>query len=104
VAAKPQHVGDPEPGRPRLVFFYDAASGRSRRAEGYLAQVLQHRHNHDTFDLVRVDVARRPDLAERFRVDTVPTFVVVEGRRARKWIVRPSGCREIEKALQRWLR
>jgi thioredoxin-like negative regulator of GroEL len=104
VAATPHHVGEPERGRPRLVFFFDAASGRSRRAEGYLAQVLQRRRNHDTFDLVRVDVARRPDLAERFRIDVVPTFVVVEGRRARKRIVAPSGCLEIEKALQQWLR
>jgi thioredoxin-like negative regulator of GroEL len=90
--------------RPRLVFFYSAASGRSRRAEGFLAQVLQRRRNHDTFDLVRVEVGRRPDLAERFRVDVVPTFVVVQGRRVRRRIVTPGGCREIEQALAPWLR
>lgn len=90
--------------KPRLVFFYSARSGRCRRVEGFLAQVLQRRQNHDTFDLVRVSVDRRPDLAERFGVETVPTLFVVEGRRARKRIVAPRGCRELEDDLQPWLR
>jgi hypothetical protein len=41
---------------PQLVFFYSPRSGQSRRADGFLAQVLQRRHNHETFTLVRVDV------------------------------------------------
>lgn len=90
--------------KPRLVFFYSARSGRCRRVEGFLAQVLQRRQNHDTFDLVRVSVDRRPDLAERFGVESVPTLFVVEGRRARKRIVSPRGCRELEEDLQPWLR
>jgi hypothetical protein len=32
---------------------------------GFLAQVLQRRRNHESFDLVRVSVDERPDLAER---------------------------------------
>ena len=72
--------------------------------EGYLAQVLQHRHNHDTFELHRVSVEARPELAERFRVDAVPTIVVVEGGRIRKRIVSPGGCRELEGLLGPWLR
>lgn len=90
--------------RPRLVFFYSPVSGRCRRAEGFLAQVLQRRHNHDTFDLHRVSVDARPDLAERFKVESVPTIVVVEGRRIKRRIVSPNGCRELEKELQPWLR
>jgi hypothetical protein len=90
--------------RPRLVFFYSPVSGRCRRAEGFLAQVLQRRHNHDTFDLHRVSIESRPDLAERFRVDAVPTIVVVEGRRIKRRVVDPGGCRELEKELQQWLR
>lgn len=90
--------------RPRLVFFYSARSGRCRRVEGFLAQVLQRRRNHDTFDLVRVSVDRRPDLAECFGVETVPTLLVLEGRRARKRIVSPRGCHELEDALGQWLR
>lgn len=90
--------------RPRLILFYSSVSGRCRRAEGFLAQVLQRRKNHDTFDLVRVAVDRRPDLASRFLVDEVPTLLVVEGRKVRKRIVAPSGCRDLEAALAPWLR
>ena len=89
--------------RPRLIFFYSPVSGGCRRAEAYLAQVLQRRHNHDTFDLRRVSVDARPDLAERFRVESVPTILVVEGRRIRKRVVAPSGCRELEEMLGQWL-
>ena len=67
-----------------------------------LAQVLQRRANHD-FELVRVPVDERPDLAERFRVETVPTLCVVVDRRLRKRIVAPRGCRELERELAPWL-
>ncbi len=90
--------------RPRLILFYSSVSGRCRRTEGFLAQVLQRRKNHDTFDLVRVPVDRRPDLASRFLVDEVPTLLVVEGRKVRKRIVAPTGCRDLEASLAPWLR
>jgi thioredoxin-like negative regulator of GroEL len=90
--------------RPRLILFYSSVSGRCRRTEGYLAQVLQRRRNHDTFDLIRVPVDRRPDLAKRFKVDEVPTLLVVEARKVRKRIVAPGGCRELEAELAAWLR
>jgi thioredoxin-like negative regulator of GroEL len=90
--------------KPRLLFFYSPTSGRSRRVEGFIAQVLQRRHNHDTFDLTRVSVDSRPDLAERFRVDTVPTILVVDGRKVRGRIIGPRGCRDLEAALRPWLR
>ena len=90
--------------RPRLILFYSSVSGKCRRAEGFLAQVLQRRRNHDTFDLVRVAVDLRPELAERFRVEVVPTLLVVEGRKIRKRIVSPNGCRDLETELAPWLR
>ncbi len=90
--------------RPKLVLFYSPHSGRCRRVEGFLAQVLQRRHNHDTFELVRVSVERRPDLAERVAVETVPTLCVIENRRLRKRIQAPRGCRELERELASWLR
>jgi len=90
--------------RPTLVFFYSPLSGRCRRVEGFIAQVLQRRRNHATFDLVRVSVDRRPDLAEKFRVDKVPTICVVEERKLRRTIVAPQGCRELERELEPWLR
>ena len=66
--------------------------------------MLQRRRNHDTFELVRVPVDRKPELAERFLIDEVPTIVVVEGRKVRKRIVAPSGSRELETALAPWLK
>jgi thioredoxin-like negative regulator of GroEL len=90
--------------RPRLVFFFSPQSGRCRRVEGFIAQVLQRRRNHDTFELVRVPVDARPELAEKFRIDEVPTICVVQDRRLRKRIVAPRGCRELELELDPWLR
>jgi thioredoxin-like negative regulator of GroEL len=102
---QPQPIGDSEPQQQlRLLFFYSERSGRCRRTEGHLAQALQRRHNHDTFDLVRVSVDRRPDLAERFQVDVLPTLFVVEGRIAKRRIVAPRGVRELEQQLKPWLR
>jgi thioredoxin-like negative regulator of GroEL len=103
VSPLPDAVADPVE-RPRLILFYSPVSGRCRRTEGYIAQVLQRRRNHDTFDLLRVPVDRRPDLAERFLIDEVPTIVVVEGRKVRKRIVAPNGSRELEAALAPWLK
>ena len=66
-----------------LAFFFSPRSGRSRRAEGYLAEVLQRRRNHDTFKVVRVDVDKRPDLAARFGVTALPTLAVLRDERLR---------------------
>jgi thioredoxin-like negative regulator of GroEL len=90
--------------KPKLVFFYSELSGRSRRVEGFLAQVLQRRQNHETFDLVRVSVERHPELAQRFQVTELPTICVVEDRRLRKRIVNPRGCKQLEAELAEWLR
>ena len=90
--------------RPRLLFFHSHASGSCRRAEGYLAQVLQRRHNHDTFDLRRVSIDDRPDLAERFHIDSVPTILVVDGRRVSRRILSVKNCRDLESRLRPWLR
>jgi len=90
--------------QPLLLFFESAQSGRCRRVEGFLAQVLQRRHNHDTFKLVRVDVGERPDLAERFRVDAVPAVLVLADKRVRLRLIAPRGCRQLEEALSPWLR
>lgn len=90
--------------RPKLVFFHSPLSGRSRRVEGFIAQVLQRRRNHDTFELLRVSVDERPDLAERFRVDEPPTLLVIEDRKVKCRIVAPRGCRELEEELHAWLR
>jgi len=89
--------------KPGLVFFYSPVSGACRRAEGFLAQVLQRRRNHGTFRLYRVDEQERPDLVERFGIETMPTLVVVEDKVVRARLERPRGCREIESFLAPWL-
>jgi thioredoxin-like negative regulator of GroEL len=89
--------------KPRLVIFYSPLSGRCRRIEGFLAQVLQRRRNHDTFELVHVSVDQHPQLAEKFRIKQVPTICVVEGRRLCRTVVTPRGCRELERELEPWL-
>jgi thioredoxin-like negative regulator of GroEL len=98
MAAAISHVA-----RPGLVYFYSARSGACRRAEGFLAQVLQRRKNHGTFNLYRVEEEERPDLVERFRVDHTPTLVVVEDKIVRGRLESPRGCREIERFLAPWL-
>lgn len=104
MSAVPQtHEAPQTERRPRLVFFYSPRSGRCRRVEGFIAQVLQRRRNHETFELVRVAVDRRADLAEKFGIEQVPTVCVVEGRRLRRTIVAPRGCRELERELEPWL-
>lgn len=90
--------------KPKLVFFTSSRSGQSRRVEGYLAQVLQRRRNHGTFNLHVVDEHDRPELVQRFRVNELPTLVVVENRTVKARLERPRGCREIEELLAPWLR
>jgi thioredoxin-like negative regulator of GroEL len=90
--------------KPRLVFFHSALSGHCRRVEGFLAQVLQRRRNHETFRLYNVTQEDRPDLFERFGVSKMPTLVVVEGKNVQARLERPRGCREIERFLAPWLR
>jgi len=89
--------------KPGLVFFHSTQSGSCRRAEGFLAQVLQRRRNHETFKLYRVAREERPDLVERFEVETLPTLIVVEGKQVRGRLEKPRGCRDIEAFLQPWL-
>src|SRR5919199_153034 len=89
--------------QPRLVFFHSTLSGHCRRVEGFLAQVLQRRRNHGTFKVVRVAEEERPDLIQRFKVETLPTLVVVEGKSVAGRLERPRGCRDIEGFLSPWL-
>ncbi len=91
------------PHKPGLVFFHSSLSGHCRRVEGFLAQVLQRRRNHETFTLYRVDDQQRPDLIERFEVGSLPTLVVVENKVVRARLERPRGCRDIERFLAPWL-
>jgi thioredoxin-like negative regulator of GroEL len=93
----------PSKPKPGLVFFHSSVSGRCRRIEGYVAQVLQRRRNHDTFKYYSVAREKRPDLIEKFRVTDLPTLVVVENRLVSARLEVPRGCRDIERFLSPWL-
>jgi hypothetical protein len=100
----PPRSAPPLEEKPRLVFFYSRTSGLCRRVEGFLAQILQRHHNHHTFKLIRVPIEDHQDLVELFRIEDVPTIVVVDRRRVRARIESPRGRPPIERALAPWLR
>jgi thioredoxin-like negative regulator of GroEL len=89
--------------KPGLVFFHSNQSGRCRRVEGYIAQVLQRRRNHATFKYYAVAQEQRPDLVDKFGITLMPTLVVVEDRVVRAKLEEPRGCRDIESFLAPWL-
>jgi thioredoxin-like negative regulator of GroEL len=91
-------------GQPLLVFFTSTTNGHCRRAEGYLAQVLQRRRNHETFKVRMIAREERPDLLDRFRIDTTPTLLVVDEKVVKAKLVQPRGCGDIQAFLAPWLK
>jgi thioredoxin-like negative regulator of GroEL len=89
--------------RPTLILFFSPTSDHSRRVDGFLAQVLQRRKNHETFRIVRVDADEHPELVDRFRVTAIPSLLVVDGKRVRGRLAGPRGCIEIGELLEPWL-
>lgn len=94
----------PAEAKPRLLFFYSPTAGASVRIDGYLAQVLQRRRNHETFLVHRIDVDQRPDLAERFRVSKTPALFVLDGKRIAAKVEKPRSSKQLQELLQPWLR
>jgi thioredoxin-like negative regulator of GroEL len=62
-----------------LVFFTSERSGPARRMESLLAHIARKERDH--LHVKKVDVDRRPDIAERFRVGEVPALALVKDRR-----------------------
>jgi thioredoxin-like negative regulator of GroEL len=62
-----------------LVFFSSPRSGPARRMDSLLAHLA--RKERGRLRVTRVDVDTQPEVAERFRVSTVPTLVLVKERR-----------------------
>jgi thioredoxin-like negative regulator of GroEL len=90
--------------QPQLLFVYSETSGRSRRADAFLAQVLQRRHNHDTFDVIRVSAEQHPELVEQLGVTELPALLVLEQRKIETHVENPRGPQQIHAALERWLK
>ena len=65
--------------RPLLIFFTSLRSGPARRMESLLAHIA--RKERERLRVSKVDVDERPDLAERFRVEQVPSLALVVERR-----------------------
>jgi thioredoxin-like negative regulator of GroEL len=84
--------------RPLLVFFTSERSGPARRMESLLAHIT--RKERDRMRFRRIDVDLRPDLAERFRVEEVPTLVLVKGKRVVARLVGRVSCPRIERMLE----
>jgi thioredoxin-like negative regulator of GroEL len=62
-----------------LVFFWSARSGPARRMESLLAH-LERKERH-RLSIKRVDVDASAEIATRFKVEVVPTLVLVKGRK-----------------------
>jgi thioredoxin-like negative regulator of GroEL len=86
---------------PLLVFFATRTSGPARRMESLLAHIA--RKERDRLRVTRIDVEARPDLAERFRVETVPTIVLIKDKRAVGRIEGRASAPRIERLLEQHL-
>jgi thioredoxin 1 len=65
---------------PTLLFFTRRTSGPARRMESLLAHLA--RKERGRLRISRIDVATSPDWAERFKIDDVPTLVLIKNKRA----------------------
>ena len=70
----------PVDSRPLLVFFWSERSGPARRMESLLAHLA--RKERARLRVRRVDVDASPELAERFKIEVVPTLVLVKEKQA----------------------
>jgi thioredoxin-like negative regulator of GroEL len=84
--------------RPLLVFFTSERSGPARRMESLLAHLA--RKERARLRTARVDIDESPELADRFRVDSVPTLVLVKGKRTVARIEGRASAPRIEQMLE----
>jgi thioredoxin 2 len=64
---------------PLLAFFTEARSGPARRMESLLAHLA--RKERERLRVTRVDIAEKPQIAERLNVETVPTLLLIKDKR-----------------------
>jgi thioredoxin-like negative regulator of GroEL len=84
--------------RPLLVFFTSERSGPARRMESLLAHLA--RKERTRLRVTRVDVEKRPDLAEKFKVTAVPSLVLVKGKSVAARLEGRSSAPKIERMLE----
>ena len=73
-------VDVPDDDCPLLVFFTSRRSGPARRMESLLAHIA--RKERGRLRVSKVDIDDHPEIAVRFKVEQVPTLVLVVGKRA----------------------
>ena len=84
--------------RPLLVFFFSPQSGPARRMESLLAHLA--RKERSRLRVIAVDVDEQPQLAEKFKVGTVPTLVLVKDKKVLGRIEGKASAPRIETMLQ----
>ena len=84
--------------RPLLVFFSSRRSGPARRMESLLAHIA--RKERDRLRVTVIDVEEQGELAERFKIVTVPTLVLVKGKRTVARIEGRASAPRIEQMLE----
>ena len=87
--------------KPLLVFFTSERSGPARRMESLLAHLA--RKERTRVRIMRVEVDEQPELAEKFRVQDVPTLVLVQRNRVVDRIDGRASAPSIEAMLARHL-
>jgi len=87
--------------KPLLVFFTSERSGPARRMESLLAHLA--RKERTRVRIMRVEVEEQPELAEKFRVEAVPTLVLVMRKKVVERIDGRASAPKIEAMLARRL-
>ncbi len=86
---------------PLLAFFTESRSGPARRMESLLAHLA--RKERGRLRVTRVDVGKRPELATRLNVDTVPTLLLIKDNRVVGRLVGRVSAPRIERMLEQHL-
>jgi thioredoxin-like negative regulator of GroEL len=84
--------------RPLLIFFGATHSGPARRMESLMAHLA--RKERARLRVTSVDVNEQPELAKRFRVNTVPTLALVKGKRVVERLEGRASAPRIEQMLE----
>jgi thioredoxin-like negative regulator of GroEL len=86
------------PPKPLLVFFSSERSGPARRMESLLAHLA--RKERTRLVVKHVDVEERPEVAQRFKVEQVPTLVLVKDKRVVARIAGRASAPKIERMIE----
>jgi thioredoxin 1 len=84
--------------RPLLVFFGASHSGPARRMESLMAHLA--RKERSRLRVTSIDINEQPELAKRFRVETVPTIALVKEKRVVERIEGRASAPKIERMLE----